>query len=291
MGKANFWRSFRCSISCERKVIEYKRFRFERFCAVGAKINAISGREALSGSAIGQSSRLGVAVFAGARIAPKRWVGREQRSASRRTMPEGGLSPALPKLMAATGLMAAEPTCRAAPQRNSEQGRSKGFRESKAMDGRGGAYAARENAISRQRGVVPPSGMMAKKWSRPVSRVLCALRRDSHSSRPAVAGGLKRPTRERRGPRHRSPIWSCFGWGLPCRSVARLAVGSCPTVSPLPDPFAPFMAVPEALGRAQAHAKCMDRHVKRAQMAIGGLLSVALSVGSRRPGVTWHLAL
>ena len=58
MGKANFWRNFRCSLSCERKVIEYKRFRFERFCATGAKINAISGREALSSSAIGQSAGL-----------------------------------------------------------------------------------------------------------------------------------------------------------------------------------------------------------------------------------------
>src|SRR5690348_7260136 len=73
-----------------------------------------------------------------------------------------------------------------------------------------------------------------KQWSRPVSRVLCALRRDSHSSRPGVTAWLKQPTRERRGPRHRSPIWSCSGWGLPCRSVARLAVGSYPTVSPLP---------------------------------------------------------
>src|SRR5690348_11913234 len=73
-----------------------------------------------------------------------------------------------------------------------------------------------------------------KQWSRPVSRVLCALRRDSHSSRPGVTAWLKQPTRERRGPRHRSPIWSCSGWGLPCRSVTRLAVGSYPTVSPLP---------------------------------------------------------
>jgi len=28
-----------------------------------------------------------------------------------------------------------------------------------------------------------------------------------------------------------------------------------------------------------------------ARRRLGGLLSVALSVGSRRPGVTWHLAL
>ena len=84
-------------------------------------------------------------------------------------------------------------------------------------------------------------------WSRPVSRVLCALRRDSHSSRPGVAAWLKQPTRERRGPRHRSPIWSCSGWGLPCRSVARLAVGSYPTVSPLPRPCHPSAAL-QSLG-------------------------------------------
>ena len=57
---------------------------------------------------------------------------------------------------------------------------------------------------------------------------------DSHSSRPCVAAGLKQPTRERRGPRHGSPIWPCSRWGLPCRSVARLAVRSYRTVSPLP---------------------------------------------------------
>lgn len=90
----------------------------------------------------------------------------------------------------------------------------------------------------------------------------------SHSSRSCVAAGLERPTRERRGPRHGSPIRSCSRWGLPCRSVARLAVRSYRTVSPLPDPVTPS-----------------------AQPAIGGLLSVALSVGSRRPGVTWHPAL
>jgi hypothetical protein len=85
----------------------------------------------------------------------------------------------------------------------------------------------------------------------------------NHSSGTCVTAGLKRPTRTRRGPRQRVPIWSCSRWGLPCRSVARLAVRSYRTVSPLPRTLRPF----------------------------GGLLSVALSVGSRRPGVTWHLAL
>ena len=73
----------------------------------------------------------------------------------------------------------------------------------------------------------------------------------SHSSRSCVAAGLERPTRERRGPRHGSPIRSCSRWGLPCRSVARLAVRSYRTVSPLPDPPAP-PAIRKALGRSLA---------------------------------------
>jgi hypothetical protein len=41
----------------------------------------------------------------------------------------------------------------------------------------------------------------------------------NHSSGPAVTGGLKQPTRKRRGPRHCFPIWSCSRWGLPSHSV------------------------------------------------------------------------
>jgi len=52
--------------------------------------------------------------------------------------------------------------------------------------------------------------------SRPISRVLSL---GNHSSGTTVTGGLKQPTRKRRGPRHRFPIWPCSGWGLPCRSV------------------------------------------------------------------------
>ena len=57
---------------------------------------------------------------------------------------------------------------------------------------------------------------------------------DSHSSRRIVTDTLEQPTRTRRGQRHEVPIWSCSRWGLPCRSVARLAVRSYRTVSPLP---------------------------------------------------------
>lgn len=121
----------------------------------------------------------------------------------------------------------------------------------------------------RQQPVVPAHACtgttdMEGRWSRPVSRVLYALRRDSHSSRPGVAAWLQQPTRGRRGPRQCPPIWSCSEWGLPCHAaLTPRAVRSYRTVSPLPVPL----------------------------RAIGGLLSVALAVGSRRPGVTWHSAL
>ena len=82
----------------------------------------------------------------------------------------------------------------------------------------------------------------------------------NHSSGTAVAGGLERPTRKRRGPRHGFPIWSCSGWGLPSRSVLP------PVRCALTAPFHPYRFP-------------------------GGMLSVALSVGSRPPGVTWHPAL
>ena len=82
----------------------------------------------------------------------------------------------------------------------------------------------------------------------------------NHSSGTAVTGGLLRPTRKRRGPRHCFPIWSCSGWGLPCRSVLP------PARCALTAPFHPYQFP-------------------------GGILSVALSVGSRPPGITWHPAL
>ena len=51
---------------------------------------------------------------------------------------------------------------------------------------------------------------------KPVSVPRC--RGDSHSSRPAIADWLQRPTRESNGAgRSSPPIWSCSAWGLPCR--------------------------------------------------------------------------
>ena len=53
------------------------------------------------------------------------------------------------------------------------------------------------------------------RWvSQPVSRVLSRI--IIHLDRKSPSG-LKQPTRKRRGPRHGFPIWSCSGWGLPCR--------------------------------------------------------------------------
>ena len=70
---------------------------------------------------------------------------------------------------------------------------------------------------------------------------------DSHSSRPYITVGLQQPTRRRRGPRHRLPIWSCSRWGLPYRLVAQLVVRSYRTVSPLPVPRTPKNAGPSAV--------------------------------------------
>ncbi len=52
----------------------------------------------------------------------------------------------------------------------------------------------------------------ARAAKRAISRVLCS---SDHSSRPDVAVGLERPTRSHRAG-NATPVWSCFGWGLPC---------------------------------------------------------------------------
>ena len=81
---------------------------------------------------------------------------------------------------------------------------------------------------------------------------------DNHSSRALVTKGLKQPTRKRPRSRHMLPylVLLRMGFTLPRRVTTR-AVRSYRTISPLP--------------------------LKR-----GGIFSVALSVGSRLPGITWH---
>ena len=99
-----------------------------------------------------------------------------------------------------------------------------------------------------------------KIWSRPISRVL---------SRAIIHLGPLSPTASSdlpgnaRGRGTCSPIWSCSRWGLPCRGVLP------PARCALTAPFHPYLI---------------------AQRTRGGIFSVALSVGSRPPGVTWHPA-
>ena len=91
---------------------------------------------------------------------------------------------------------------------------------------------------------------------------------NDHSSRRTITRTLKRPTRIQHGPCLRIPIWSCFWWGLPCHEL--LPAMRCALTAP----FHPYL---QFLPKKKPHE--------------GGLLSAALSVGSRRPGVTWHPAL
>ena len=101
------------------------------------------------------------------------------------------------------------------------------------------------------------------KKSRPVSRVLSL---DSHSSRPDVAVRLEQPTRERRGPRQMLPY------------LVLLQVG-----------FAMPRGVGPARGALLPHRFTITTHALRRRSAVCSLLHY--SVGSRRPGVTWHPAL
>ena len=57
----------------------------------------------------------------------------------------------------------------------------------------------------------------------------------SHSSRARVTTRLKQPTRVQRGPRQRTPIWSCSERGLPCRNL--LPAARCALTAP----FHPYL--------------------------------------------------
>src|SRR5882757_2500311 len=81
-----------------------------------------------------------------------------------------------------------------------------------------------------------------------------------HSSRPVVAGGLEQPTRSHRAG-NATPVWSCFGWGLPC---------------PLCH---------------QRGGALLPHRFTLTHLAVGGLLSVALSCESPRLAVSQHPAL
>ena len=100
--------------------------------------------------------------------------------------------------------------------------------------------------------------------SRPVSRVLSRAIIPLGRSSPNASSGLPGSHAQTRaaGCPANFPIWPCSRWGLPCHAV--LPRVRCALTAP----FHPY------------------RH---ACARLGGLLSVALSVGSRPPGVTWHL--
>jgi hypothetical protein len=103
--------------------------------------------------------------------------------------------------------------------------------------------------------------------SRPISRVLSWTTIHLGRTSPCASSDLPGSPcgqQERARKLARFPIWSCSRWGLPCRRMLP------PARCALTAPFHPYLP---------------------AEADIGGLLSVALSVGSRPPGVTWHLAL
>ena len=103
--------------------------------------------------------------------------------------------------------------------------------------------------------------------SRPISRVLSWTTIHLGPPSPAASSDLPGSLLADKGARQRrtrSPIWSCSGWGLPCHRRYRRRGALLPHHFTLTNP-------PEA--------------------EFGGIFSVALSVGSRPPGVTWHPAL
>ena len=118
--------------------------------------------------------------------------------------------------------------------------------------------------------------------SRPVSRVLSRaiihLGRTSPCASSDLPGSPCGP-QERARRLARFPIWSCSRWGLPCRQV--LPPARCALTAPF-HPCRP-QHLPRRLGRTMPTSPVANGCV------LGGLLSVALSVGSRPPGVTWHL--
>ena len=90
---------------------------------------------------------------------------------------------------------------------------------------------------------------------------------DDHSSATGVTTCLKRPTRIHCGPQLTDSYLVLLRVGFTIATpVTSRAVRSYRTFSPLPNPFI---------------------EMKKS----GGILSAALSVGSRPPGVTWHSAL
>ena len=106
-----------------------------------------------------------------------------------------------------------------------------------------------------------------KRWSRPISRVLSRAIIHLESPSPATSSDLPGSPRGQRFRRPKargySSIWSCSRWGLPCRGM--LPPARCALTAPFHPYFEP-------------------------SPVRSGIFSVALSVDSRPPGVTWHPA-
>jgi len=107
-----------------------------------------------------------------------------------------------------------------------------------------------------------PTYCFRRSWSWPISRVLSWT--VIHLGQQSLTGSSSLPGFST-GRTMWTPIWPCSGWSLPCHGL--LPAARCALTAP----FHPYL-IPLA-------------------RAIGGLLSVALSVGSRLPGITWHFAL
>ncbi|MFT5038458.1 MAG: hypothetical protein ACI94L_001026 [Flavobacteriaceae bacterium] len=97
--------------------------------------------------------------------------------------------------------------------------------------------------------------------SQPISRVLSWTIIHLGQTSPFASSNLPVPNA---GRAIWEPIWSCSEWGLPCHHCYQWR-GAL-----LPHPFT---------------LACFRERI------IGGLLSAALSVGFRPPGVTWHSTL
>jgi hypothetical protein len=85
----------------------------------------------------------------------------------------------------------------------------------------------------------PQAGSYTRRWE-PAGKPGSVV--GNHSSGTAVTGGLVRPTRKRRGPRHCFPIWSCSRWGLPCHRV--LPPARCALTAPF-HPYRPDSCKPD----------------------------------------------
>jgi hypothetical protein len=124
---------------------------------------------------------------------------------------------------------------------------------------------------------------------------------DDHSSRPAIAGGLKRPTRKfRASSRHAcklapatSPLFGLAPCGVchaPC--ITARPVRPYRTFSPLPAYFKGSAASCFALANRASATACAVRSPGSFHPAVFSLWHFpSTGLESGRPGVTWHIAL